>query len=246
MLTLKDLALSNAAARVLERYHLDYCCGGKQTLAAACASAGHDLQAVVAALDEALSAPQNTDADVEQRSQGALIAFIVDTHHAFTRSELQRIDGLLQKVIARHGDAHPELKSIGACFGALQADLGAHLLKEEQVLFPYVRDLERHRHGEIATPPAACFGTIENPLRQMTAEHQTVGDLLKKIRHLTSDFTVPADGCPTYRSTYQAMEGLEVDLMRHIHLENNVLFPRARQMAAGTLSLPRGSPDIAA
>lgn len=232
MLPLKELAMSNAAARVLERYHLDYCCGGKQTLADACQAAGQDLQGIVAALDEALRDPENGAASTQQSSLGELITHIVDTHHAFTRSELQRIENLLQKVIARHGDAHPELKSIGACFGALQADLGPHLIKEEQVLFPYVRDLERHQHGEIPTPPAACFGALDNPIRQMTTEHQTVGDLLKKIRHLTGDFTVPADGCPTYRSTYQALEGLEVDLMRHIHLENNVLFPRAEQMAA--------------
>ncbi len=233
LLPLKNLALSNAGARILERYHLDYCCGGQQTLADACRSAGHDVVEVAAALNEAVNAPA-TAGDPQQESLGELIRFIVETHHAFTRSELPRIARLLETVISRHGNAHPELRPVGACFDALQADLGPHLMKEEQILFPYIRELERYRRGELASPPDACFGAVEHPLRQMAAEHQNVGDLLKRMRLLTRDFTVPDDGCPTYRSTYQALEELEVDLMRHIHLENNVLFPRTRELAGIT------------
>lgn len=228
---LKDVALSHpAAARVLESFHLDYCCGGKHTLGEACASAGLALDDVVAALAHA-SADTPVEPGIEKASLNALIRFIVDTHHAFTRTELSRIEALLHKVIARHGATHPELPEIGACFQRLQADLGPHLLKEENVLFPYIAALEHHRRGT-APKPIAYFGTIDNPLRQMQNEHEAVGTLLKEIRRLASDFTPPSDACPTYRSTFQALEGLETDLMRHIHLENHVLFPRAVELAA--------------
>lgn len=227
---LKDLALSNTGARVLEAYRFDYCCGGKQTLAEACEASGHDLREVSSALASALAA-QEAEASPPCRTLDQLINFIVETHHAYTRAELPRIQALLDKVAARHGANHPELKTVHDCFLALTAELIPHLLKEEQILFPYIRDREAHRRGQLASLPSACFGSIENPLRQMTLEHDTAGNLLKRLRQITADYTVPADGCPTYRSAYRALEAMERDLMRHIHLENNILFPRARTLA---------------
>ncbi|MGY6217605.1 iron-sulfur cluster repair di-iron protein [Methylolobus aquaticus] len=229
---LKDLASSNAGARVLEDYRFDYCCGGQQSLAEACSYAGHDLQQVMTALDTALSSG-DAELAATNRTLGELIAFIVDTHHAFTRAELPRIRNLLDKVTAHHGERHPELSSIRDAFLALQAELTPHLTKEERILFPYIRDCEQHRQGHSPAPPAACFGSIEQPLRQMLSEHETAGGLLKQLRRLTNDFATPADACATYRSTYCALEALERDLMRHIHLENNVLFPAARALAEG-------------
>lgn len=227
---LKDFALSNAAARVLEHYRLDYCCGGTLTLAEACAAAGHDLQQVAAELDTALAAIDAVPA-APNVILGDLIAFIVGTHHAFTRAELPRIRALLDKVKERHGRAHPELHLLHDCFQALQAELTPHLMKEEQILFPYIRDCERYQRGELQSLPNPCFGSIEHPLLQMTREHETAGGLLKRLRQLSSDFAVPADGCASYHSAYRALEELERDLMRHIHLENNVLFPEARKLA---------------
>lgn len=231
--TLRELGSSNAAARVFERYHLESCCGGWQSQAATCAASGNDLQQVITELDQALGTP-GPARNPEDDSLGELIQLIVATHHAFTRTELPRIANLLRTVILRHAEAHPELRLVGSCFNALHSDLGPHLLKEEQILFPYIRGLERYRHGGLPSPPVACFGILDHPIRQMEAEHQTVGDLLKEIRRLTGDFAVPADGCPTYCNTYQALEGLETDLMRHIHLENSVLFPRAQKLAGVT------------
>jgi regulator of cell morphogenesis and NO signaling len=230
---LKDLAASNAGVRVLEDYRFDYCCGGQQSLAEACRSAGHDLQQVMTALDTAL-APGDTELAAPTRTLGELIAFIVDTHHAFTRAELPRIRDLLDKVTAHHCERHPELSSIRDAFLTLEAELIPHLTKEERILFPYIRDCEQHRQGNSPAPPAACFGSIEHPLRQMLSEHETAGGLLKQLRRLTNDFEAPADACASYRSTYRALEALARDLMRHIHLENNVLFPAARELAEGT------------
>lgn len=228
--TLKDIAASNpAAVRVFESYRLDYCCGGGQTLGDACRAAGLDPDEVISALHQAQCEPVS-GIRWEEQSLTALIRFIVDTHHTYTRTELARIEPLIAKVNSRHGAAHPELREIGARFGELKADLGPHLLKEEHVLFPYIEALESHRHGA-APPPQACFGTIANPIRMMTIEHDAVGGLLKQLRTLASDYILPTDACPTYRALYEALEGLETDLMRHIHLENNILFPRAFELA---------------
>lgn len=232
--TLQQLAMSNAAARVLERYRLDYCCAGNRTLAESCRTAGISVEEVVAALD---AEPRDSDGVIDPGwlSLRELIRHIVDTHHAFTRAELLRIGGLLDKVIARHAPSHPELRQVGERFAELTADLVPHLLKEEQVLFPYIEDLERHLSGDGAAAPRACFGAVGDPIRRMEEEHRTVGGLLGAIRRLTDDFTVPADGCASYRNVYAALASLETDLMRHIHLENAVLFPRAEALA-GTVA----------
>lgn len=227
--SLKDIALSHpGAARVLEAFHLDYCCGGRDSLDEACRAAGLATAELLAAIEEA-SAATPAEPGLDQAPLNAVIQFIVGTHHAFTRTELARIEPLLGKVIARHGAAHPELAAIGEGFRALQGDLGPHLDKEERILFPYIHGLESWRAGHGAQPEA-CFGSMDNPLRQMQAEHENVGALLKKIRRLSRHFMPPDDACPSYRALYQALEGLETDLMRHIHLENNVLFPRARAL----------------
>lgn len=227
--TLRDIALSHpAAVRVFESYHLDYCCGGQQTLDEACRAARLDTDEVVTALQRA-QRERTSEPRWDETSLIALMRFIVETHHAFTRAELPRIEALLAKVIARHGASHPELRNIERCFAELKADLGPHLLKEEQVLFPYIEALEHHQHG--SPLPSACFGTIDNPIRMMTLEHETAGNLLRQIRTLANHFAIPIDACPAYRALYEALEGLESDLMRHIHLENNVLFPHAHDLA---------------
>jgi regulator of cell morphogenesis and NO signaling len=227
---LKDVAISHPAAlRILEKYRLDYCCGGERSLAQACQEAGLDADAVQAELAQARTLPPEAP-PWDWVSPSSLIRFILDNHHIYTRAELLRLETLLDKVMHVHGANHPELNAVWACFLALRDELLPHLFKEETILFPYIEALEKHLH-EGGPPPAACFGSIENPIAQMRHEHETAGDLLKQLRRLTQNFAPPPDACLSYRTAYQGLQAFETDLMRHIHLENNVLFPRARELA---------------
>ncbi len=231
---MKDIALGHpACARVLDGLPLNYCCdsGGRLSLAQACQAAGLDAEAVLAELQQAqVQAP----AAAPQWGLGqasALVRHILDTHHAYTRSELARLEPLLDRLVGRHGEARPELQAIRACFLDLRDDLLPHLWKEENILFPYIEALEQHCLGGTDLPPA-CFGAIDNPLRQMASEHEAVGGLLKQLRQTTHSYARPATLCSGYRVALQALEALEADLLWHIHLENDVLFPGVRELAA--------------
>ena len=149
------------------------------------------------------------------------------THHALLRQELPRLKGLIDKVAAAHGDSHPELGELRQVFAALQAELEPHMFKEEQILFPAIRQLE-----QAAQQPNFPFGTVANPIRMMEHEHDTAGSALAKIRELTHHFQPPDDACNTYRVMLEALHALEQDMHQHIHKENNILFPRSQQLEA--------------
>ncbi|MEK7831250.1 MAG: hemerythrin domain-containing protein, partial [Acidobacteriota bacterium] len=161
-----------------------------------------------------------------------LIAHIQNTHHVFTRQELGRLEKLVEKVCLRHGEYHPELFRLRELFLMLRDDLLPHLMKEEQVLFPYVVQLENAiAKGNTVQPP--FFVTVQNPVRMMMTEHDTVGDLLREMRLVSGKYVPPPEVCISYQTLYQAMAEFEADLHQHIHLENNILFPRAIEMEAG-------------
>lgn len=233
--TVKDVAVGvPGATRVFEKLGIDYCCGGHRSLADACRLANLEGTDVLRSLAEAESASQNVSGERNWQNEtlASLTGFIVETHHTFTRDELARIELLLDKVCSVHGQNHAELLTVQKLFLALRDDLLPHMLKEEKILFPYVTELE----GAIlnGTPLPMCFfGTVQNPVRMMMNEHDTAGDLLRQLRSLTNDYTAPADGCFSYRTLYQALEAFETDLHQHIHLENNILFPRAVEMESG-------------
>jgi len=155
-----------------------------------------------------------------------LINYILDTHHAYTKAEITRLTALTAKVCAAHGERHPELLRVSALFQQLCADLQPHMLKEEMILFPYIMQLEAaaRRGGPALHPP---FGTVNNPVRMMMYEHDAAGLLLRQLRAAAGDYAVPPDACLSYRTLYEALAALEQDLHQHIHLENNLLFPRA-------------------
>jgi regulator of cell morphogenesis and NO signaling len=219
------------ATQVFESIGIDYCCGGGESVAAACEAAGLNFPEVLASLTEAARATDGAGDGVDWQAAPLteLIDYILTKHHVFTRNELVRLDKLIEKVCGVHGGRHPELLQLRTLFTALQQDLLPHMFKEEQMLFPYIIRMEAARVHEQPLP-MAMFGTVRNPVAMMMAEHEQAGDLLKSIRTTTVDFTLPPDACVSYKTLYQALQELEADLHRHIHLENNILFPRAVEM----------------
>jgi regulator of cell morphogenesis and NO signaling len=223
---LKDIVLRDfRAGAVLERYQLDYCCGGGLTLGEACRQRGVHVAQVIAELEALNPSSRETPTDAPI----ALIAHIVDRHHAYVRESLPTIQQHLAKVVAVHGTHHSELASIEAEFSRLATELSQHLIKEERVLFPYISSLEQAVHHGGPYPPD-MFGTVQNPIRMMEIEHQEAGDGMAIIRRLSHDYEVPADACTTYRLLYDELVAFERDLHTHVHLENNVLFPAAIEL----------------
>jgi regulator of cell morphogenesis and NO signaling len=223
--TVRELALEMpAATRIFERLHIDYCCGGNRTLDEACRASGVPLESVLSALESPEAAPAAKDWAVAPLAE--LASFIQSTHHAYTRDAIARIPLLLDKVATKHGPNHPEVLRIRDSFAALAQELATHMMKEEMVLFPYIARMEEAvLAGEPVLPPP--FGTVANPVRMMMNEHDGAGELLREIRTASNDFAAPADACMTFQTVYRALEEFEADLHQHIHLENNILFPRA-------------------
>lgn len=216
------------ATRILERLRIDYCCGGDRPLGEACSAAGVEFENVKQLLEQAqeASGAQTASIDFQESSVAELIGHIIDKHHVYTKDEMTRLGNLCAKVIAAHGEHHPELIRIGSLFQALCADLQPHMFKEEQILFPYIMELERSAFDNRATP-FSPFGSVNNPVRMMMVEHDTAGEILRELRNLSSDYLVPADACISYKTLYESLQAFEQDLHQHIHLENNILFPRA-------------------
>lgn len=230
--TVRELAIELPnATRIFEKVRIDYCCGGNQRLDEACTQAGVDIEELARQLAETEPAI-NLKPAVPEGSLADLANHIVYKHHVFTRDECARLTGLLEKVCGVHGTNHPELQQIRADFAVLRAELEPHMLKEERILFPYITSLEAAVLAN-APVPFAPFGTVGNPISAMMREHDAAGDLLKNMRKLSQDFTVPEDGCFSYHTLYSALAELEADLHQHIHLENNILFPGAMQLEAG-------------
>lgn len=222
--TVGEIVAANwRAAAIFEQFEIDFCCGGRRSAADACRSAGVDAAAVARALEE-LPSIESSD-EVSHWPIDRLIDHIVLTHHAYVRSALPRITHYLTKLTEVHRARHPELARIAAEFDALSGDLLQHMRTEEHVLFPYIRELA----GE-GSPLPSPFGTVENPIRMMEREHEDAGVQLREIRRLTADYTAPADGCTTYRVCLDELAQFERDLRRHVHLENNALFPRAVEL----------------
>ncbi len=223
-------------ARIFESLGIDYCCGGKRPLAAACAEKGLDTGTVIQALRDAESGTE-VQTDWTTTPLGELADHIVATHHAYLREELPRLAFLTDKVANAHGERHPEMKTIRDLFAAFKAELEMHVVKEEAVLFPMCRQMEVNR----AVPRFHCGGTIQNPIQRMEQEHQDAGDALEQMRALTHDFTPPADACNTFRVLMDSLARLEADMHQHVHKENNILFPRAIALEA---SLPPSAPQL--
>ena len=212
------------AAAIFDRFGIDFCCGGRRTLADACCGVAADPADVLRALS-ALPDSKH-DNGVTNWSTADLIDHITSTHHAYVRRMLGTIMYHVAKLQDAHGERHPELARVIRVWSALAEELTQHLIKEEQVLFPYIHDLLALDDERTCAAARSPFGTVENPIRMMEREHLEAADALRTIRELTNDYTAPADGCATYAVCMAELAEFERDLHRHVHLENNVLFPR--------------------
>lgn len=219
--TVAEIALAEpVATRVFEDFGIDYCCGGKTPFIDACRRANADPEKVIELVESEIGRGNSLPPE-EFATLTELIDHIEATHHEFTRSEIEHLTPLMAKVLRVHGDAHPELNELARLAGELFGELIPHLMKEENILFPYVRSIERGMRT------SGCFGTVANPVRVMMNEHDNAGELLRAMREVTLGYTLPSGACGSFSALYGRLEGLEKDLHRHIHLENNLLFPRA-------------------
>lgn len=224
-----DIALQHPQTlRFLEAQGVDFCCHGQRSLREACAAAGRPLAEVEAALAQLVATPTALPkpGDWTARPLPELMDHIETSHHAYLRAELPRLDALLTKVHGVHGANHPELDEVYDLFQRLAMDLVPHLMKEEQILFPFIRQLATGRAAE------ACFATVQSPIHVMEAEHEEVGDLLATLRKITGGYTTPPDGCASFKALYAGLQALEEDTHLHICLENQVLHPRAVALEA--------------
>jgi regulator of cell morphogenesis and NO signaling len=229
----RDIALEfPQATRVLEKLKIDYCCGGDQPLAAACATAGVEMENVMKLIEQAgKTVAEDSASDLQSASLSELIGYILDKHHVYTKDEMARLEPLAEKVLTAHGENHSELRAIRDVLTELFMDLRQHMFKEEQILFPFVIELEKSQ-TQNRRPPFAPFGTVNNPIRMMLMEHDTAGALLRELRKLSGDYQAPPDACISYKTFYEALNAFEQDLHQHIHLENNLLFPKAIELEA--------------
>lgn len=228
----RDVALElPQATRVFEKLKIDYCCGGEKPLVEACATAGIEVENLERMLVEAGQAAgeANGSLDFQKATLTDLVDHILERHHVYTKEEMVRLGALIEKVIGAHGQNHPELGQIGEEFKKLCAELTPHMYKEEQILFPHIVEMETSTL-QSRPAPSSCFGTVNNPVRMMMMEHDTAGEILRELRRLSGNYTVPGDACISYKTLYEALEEFERDLHQHIHLENNLLFPKALQL----------------
>jgi regulator of cell morphogenesis and NO signaling len=229
--TLAELVIAHpGAARALERHGLDYCCHGDRSLGDACRTAGLDPEMVASELSMGELSTGELAADPAPWAHlgvAALVDHVEAVHHQFLWEELPRVGELVAKVVGVHGERHPELEQVATRFEMLRADLEPHLVKEEQVLFPMIRQL-----ANATTRPTFHCGRISNPISVMMREHDTAGEILARLRRLTSDYQPPADGCASYTALYEGLAGLVADTHLHVHKENNLLFPMVVTMEA--------------
>jgi regulator of cell morphogenesis and NO signaling len=221
------VAARPSRARVFEKFGIDYCCGGKIPLPQACQENNIDLQRVVDALAQEATVPTPGQIDWTTRPLRELADHIEATHHAYLKNEFPRLEFLTTKVADRHGRHTPELIEVRDIMLAFKAELEAHMMKEEQILFPICRELE-----SADAPTTFHCGSIQNPIAVMMREHDDAGSALARMRKLTNDYLPPEDACNTYRAMLAALEELEADMHQHVHKENNILFPRAVEAEA--------------
>jgi regulator of cell morphogenesis and NO signaling len=216
-------------AKIFKKYRLDFCCGGKKTVRQACEEKGLDVNQIEAELMEVGSTPATKAMPYDEWNVDFLCDYIVNRHHSYVQKNLPDIRVYAQKVMRVHGKDHPELFPVQQLVEEVHAELMSHMMKEERILFPYIKQLVAAKNNHQSLP-LAQFGTVQNPVNMMEMEHEQVGDNFKEIRRLTHDYRLPESACGSYIFLYRMLEEFEEDLYLHIHLENNILFPKALEI----------------
>lgn len=224
------VAADYRTAAVFERHDIDFCCGGATTLVSACASRRVDAATLARELEAATSLPAPADQDYSAWSLARLIEHIQAVHHVYVRENVAQNAAYARKIADVHGDHHPELVRIAAEVESMAVALMSHLEEEERVVFPAIKRAEA---ASLAARPVAPEDaeTVARGLESLTRDHEEVGATLHAIRDMAMGYALPPDACATYSLTYQRLRAFEADLHRHVHLENNVLFPGAAKMA---------------
>jgi regulator of cell morphogenesis and NO signaling len=228
----KDIALSHPAARhVLEEARVDYCCGGGKSLQEACVHTGVTAEEILTRLRENSQCVDPADANWTTAPLSDLTVHIKNKHHRYVRESIPRVTTLLDKVKVKHGKQHPELSEIEFSFRAVGKEMIMHMQKEEQILFPYIEALDRAANGKGSLEPP-FFQTVKNPIHAMMKEHDAAGEWVRQIRKASAEYATPTDACTSYEALLQELQQFEIDLHQHVHLENNILFPRAVELEA--------------
>lgn len=234
--TLAGIVTGNhSAVPVLEKYNLDFCCKGKRTLADACREKGLSLEMVSHELESATAAPVTNKMPFKKMSAEQLISYILIHHHFYVKQSMPAIMSHLDKVAFKHGDRFPYMVEVFNIFRNIQEEMTAHMHKEEMILFPRIKEVEALYHTKHTRNLNESY--ISAPVKVMELEHDHAGDLLYKIRELTNNYTPPADACTTFKVSLAELKEFEEDLHRHVHLENNILFPLAEKMMGNQVHL---------
>jgi regulator of cell morphogenesis and NO signaling len=225
-----------STARIFEANNIDFCCGGNISLKEAAIKEGVDTDNLMVELNTAMQKEDQESGFIESLSLTGLCDYIVKTHHSYVNNTMPFLMQKLQKLIDVHGENHPELMEVHASFMDATANLSAHMKKEELILFPHIRQMEKHRIEGAPLPDK--IGLASSAISQMEEEHQVEGARFMNLAEITNGYDVPPDGCNTFDVTYRTLEEFEKDLHRHIHLENNILFPRTIKLEKAIINKP--------
>jgi regulator of cell morphogenesis and NO signaling len=228
----ETVAANYRTAAVFKQFGIDFCCGGKRSIEQVCEQKGIDAALLQQALEQAQTAAGRSEMNYDAWNLSFLADYIVNKHHVYVQERLPQLVEYADKVARVHGEKFPPNLEVAALVNTLRDELMGHMLKEERILFPYIKVMEQAKQNGLPKP-APHFGTAAGPVNVMEAEHEVAGEIMKRIREITNDYTLPEEACNTWRVLWSLLPEFEEDLHQHVHLENNILFPKTLQMEEG-------------